>query len=126
VKLGAINVCVAVLLTWSLTAGTCAFCPVEQQRQPSKHDCCQPARPSDCGQSKPHDSKECPNRHFALENYSKVEADPLLATHAPVAIAMVQPAADVLPPASVHVREAISPLVHAPPDLYLLNSVFLI
>ena len=103
--------------------GACALCPDSQAAPPARHSCCDPHGTSS---SAPSSNKPCPRHSLAAAAYDNVEAGSLQSAQAPVSITAVLAVVEI--PASVHTQLSvdIAPVVHAPPDLCLYNSVLLI
>jgi len=119
------NAFLAALLAVNLLWGQCACCAAVFSAPESPHDCCKRSQSGDCGTPAPKHpvDKQCPHQTLALENYTKVEPNtgPLLEFFPAI------PSPEALPePAAVLITSGDLPLVHAPPDLYLLNSILLI
>lgn len=116
----------AVLLLGTMLWGQCRSCPLVVAAQGSVHDCCQRTESGHCGNPAPEGpgQKPCPHQALALESYAKVELD-LADLLAPLAKVTLMP--ELLLESRVLLRSGGEPLlIHAPPDVYLLNSTFLI
>ena len=112
----------AVLLMATVWLGRCVSCRTLAAQEPV-HDCCQK---DSCHRDSSHPpaGKQCPHQALALEHYAK--AGPA-APAAAVAAVPLDAASDLAP----QPRTGYQPVLemrhaHAPPDLYLCNSVLLI
>jgi hypothetical protein len=115
----------AALLAATLLWGRCACCVEVFSAPPSQHDCCKRPHSGDCGTPAPKHpaGQQCPRQTLALENYTPVEP----VTGQVLEFLPSNPSPEALPEAAaVFSASDELPLVHAPPDLYLLNSVLLI
>ena len=115
----------ALLLMGTLLVGQCTCCAVVSTAPDAPHDCCKRSESGDCGTpaSQQPVERKCPHQSFALENYTKVELDTARLLEFFPAIASPEVPAE---PETVVSALGDLPLVHAPPDLYLLNSILLI
>jgi hypothetical protein len=103
------------LLAWTVVCGQCVLCPDTQKTGNSAHNCCPPP---DCKQHDSH-AKACPAYKPVFEANAKAEI------HAPLAVEPA-PEAEVLLAAAFADLAHPLPLLHSPPQRYLLNSVLLI
>jgi len=120
------SACLAVFLLGSMLWGRCACCPPVVAAQGPVHDCCRRTESGHCGKPGPGQPapKQCPHQTLALESYAKVELD-LADLLAPLAKVTLMP--ELLLESRIPLRSGSEPLlIHAPPDVYLLNSTFLI
>jgi hypothetical protein len=90
------------------------LCPDNQASQKAHHGCCDP--PSS-------DNKPCPRHSVAAETYDSVEAGSI---QAPAPVAAILTPVELPAPIHTVLSVDIAPVVHAPPDLFLHNSVLLI
>lgn len=115
----------AALMAASMLWGRCACCVVVFSAPESPHDCCKRSHAGDCGTPAPKHpvGKQCPHQTLALENYTSVEPD----TGQVLEFFSVTPLPEALFEAAAVFSTSVNlPLVHAPPDLYLLNSILLV
>jgi hypothetical protein len=111
---------VACFLVVSAAWGACALCPDNLASPPARHGCCPPPG-SSSSTSAP--DKPCPRHSLSANAYDNVDSISLQA-QAPVAAILTL--AELPAPVHNHLSADIAPVVHAPPNLYLHNSVLLI
>jgi hypothetical protein len=116
----ALHIVVAGSLALSAAWGACALCPDNQASPKAHHGCCDPPGTST---STPSPDKQCPRHSLAANTYDGVESGSL---QAPVAVAAILTLAELPVPVHNLLSMDIAPVVHAPPDLFLHNSVLLI
>jgi len=103
--------------------GACALCPESLAAPPARHDCCDPDGTST---KAPTSNQPCPRHSLAAGAYDNVKAGSLESATTPLSAAAVLTSAELPAPVHNQHRVDISPVIHAPPDLFLRNSVLLI
>jgi hypothetical protein len=111
---------VAGSLALSAAWGACALCPDNQASPPARHGCCPP--PGTSG-STPAPDKPCPKHSLSANAYDNVDS---ISLQAPAPVAAVLTLAELPAPFRIQLAVDIAPVVHAPPNLLLLNSILLI
>jgi len=119
----ALHIVVAGSLALSAAWGACALCPDSQPTPPARHSCCDPHGTST---NTPSPDKSCPRHSLAADAYDKVEAASLQNASVPLSVAAVLTVTESPAPVHDQLSVDIAPVVHAPPDLYLHNSVLLV
>ena len=114
---------VAGSLVLSAAWGACALCPDSQAAPPARHSCCDPHGTST---NTPAPNKPCPRHSLTADTYDNIESGSLQGAPAPVSISADLTLAELPAPVHDQLSVDIAPVVHAPPDLFLYNSVLLI
>jgi hypothetical protein len=121
---GASSAFLAVFLLAGMLWGRCANCPPTAPEKAGQPDCCQRHHSDDCQAPTPKQTgTTCPNLALVPVPHQAIDLDiaQLVAPAPAHAVEVVpEPAAAAFAPA------AEGTAIHAPPDLYLLNSTLLV
>jgi hypothetical protein len=109
----------AAIVVFALLTGNCLNCPMLEPAAIDAHDCC----PHKEKQKPSSDKKECPSELYFAQGFEKASSQSLATVDLAAELPAYAPAVPALPDAP-SIQPESKP--HAPPDLYLVNSVLLI